>query len=185
MAVMGAHCERAGIIDRMRLLILAVLGLTACSPALDWRETRPEDSGAVALFPCKPTSHARKVRLAGGEVLLTLHACTAADVTWALATADVVDPARVGPALEALLRSAADNIGARDPRPQPLTVAGATPNPGAGRVALEGRRSDGQVVQEQVAVFAKGTRVFQATVIGAMLPAEGVETFFGGLRTPS
>lgn len=169
----------------MRLLIPATLALAACSPALDWREMRPEDSGAAAMFPCKPTSHARKVRLTDGEVLLTLHACTAADVTWALATADVADPTRVGPALEELRRSAIDNIGARDPKPLPLTVAGSTPNAQAGRIAFAGRRGDGQAVQEQVAVFAKGTRVYQATVIGAQLPAEGVATFFDGLRTPS
>jgi hypothetical protein len=169
----------------MRLLTSAVLLLAACSPALDWRELRPADSGAVAMFPCRPTSHARKLRLAGGEVLLTLHACTADDVTWALATADLVDPARVGPALEELRRSAAGNIGAQTPQELPFTVAGATPNPASGRLALSGQRSDGQVVQEQVAVFAKGTRVFQATAIGAQLPAAGLAVFFSGLRTPS
>lgn len=175
----------------MRALILAALpvlplvaGLAGCSPALDWREIRPEDSGAVALFPCKPTTHARKVRLAGGEVLLTLYACTADDTTWALAFTDLGDPARVGPALDELRLSAAANIAATAPRSLPLAVEGATPNPAAGRVALEGRRSDGGAVQEQVAVFTKGTRVFQATAIGARLPAEELEVFFGGLRTP-
>jgi hypothetical protein len=148
---------------RMRAFFLAVpaaltlcAGLTACSPALDWREIRPEDSGAVAMFPCKPTTHARKVQLAGGEVLLTLYACL----------------------------SAATNIGAGAPRTLPLAVEGATPSTAAGRVALEGKRKDGAAVQEQVAVFAKGTRVFQATAIGARLPAEGLEIFFDGLRTP-
>ena len=159
-------------------------GLTACSPALDWREIRPEDSGAVAMFPCKPTTHARKVRLAGGEVLLTLYACTADDTTWALAFTDLADPARVGRALDELRLSAAANIGAGAPRTLPLAVEGATPSTAAGRVALEGKRSDGVAVQEQVAVFAKGTRVFQATAIGARLPAEGLDVFFDGLRTP-
>lgn len=181
-------CDGAGIIGPMRSLIpagLVLLSLAACSPALDWREVRPEDSAAVLMFPCKPTGHARKVQLAGAERLLTLHACTAADVTWALAFADVVDPALVGPALDELRRSAASNIGAAAETVLPLAVPGSTPQAGAVRVALSGRRSDGQAVQEQVAVFAKGTRVYQATVIGAQLPAEGLEAFFTGLRTPS
>jgi hypothetical protein len=169
---------------RMRALLPVALLLAACSPALDWRELRPEDSAAAAMFPCRPSVHARKLPLAGGEVLLTLHACQAGDVTWAFAFADLGDPARVGPALAALRGSAAANIGATEPRALPLSVPGATPHPGSGRDALVGRRADGGPVQSQVAVFAKGTRVYQATAIGPVLPEEGLETFFGGLRTP-
>lgn len=168
----------------MRVLSLAALLLAACSPALDWREMRPEDSGAVAMFPCRPASHARPVRLAGGEVLLTLHSCSASEVTWALAVADLADPARVGPALDELRRSAAANIAAQQAHELALVVPGATPNPASGRVALAGQRADGAAVHEQMAVFTKGTRVYQATVIGPALPAEGLEIFFGGLKTP-
>jgi hypothetical protein len=170
---------------RMRALLPpALLLLAACSPALDWREWRPEASGLVAMLPCKPAVHARKLMLAGTEVLLTLNACQAAEATWALAFADVADPARVGPALQALRDSAAANIRASESRSLPLAVSGATPQALAGRLALTGQRADGQPVQEQVAVFAKGTRVYQATVIGPKLPAEGLEVFFDGLKTP-
>lgn len=168
----------------MRALPLSALLLAACSPALDWREVRPGDSAAVAMFPCRPASHARKLPLAGGEVLLTLHACQAGEVTWALSYADLGDPARVAPALGELQRSAAANISAGEPQALPLAVPGATPYAGSGRVALSGRRADGQPVQSQVAVFAKGTRVFQATAIGPALPAEALQTFFDGLKTP-
>ena len=173
-----------GIMHRMRALFPLAALLVACSPALDWRELRPEDSGAVASFPCKPASHARRVPLGGAPVLLTLHSCQAAEVTWALAVADVGDPARVGAALQALREGAAANIGAGPGQPLPLAVEGATPQPAAGRLALEGRRTDGQPVRTQVAVFAKGTRVYQATAIGSTLPDEAMEAFFGGLKTP-
>ena len=167
------------------ILAAALAGpLSACSPALDWREMRPDGSGAVISFPCRPSSHARKVRLAGGDVELTLYACTAGDITWALAWADVTDPARVAQAVDELRRSAAANIGAVTATDLPLAVPGATPNLGAGRVALSGQRSDGQVVQEQMAVVVKGTRVLQATALGAQLPPEAMEIFFGGLRLP-
>lgn len=168
----------------MRALLLAALLLAACSPALDWRELRPEDSGVVAMFPCRPASHARKLPLAGGEVLLTLHACQAGEVTWALSHADLGDPGRVSLALDELRRSAAANIGAGEPQALPLAVPGATPYAGSGRSALAGRGADGRAVQSQVAVFAKGTRVFQATAIGPALPAEALQTFFDGLKTP-
>jgi hypothetical protein len=165
------------------ITLCAALG--ACSPAQDWRELQPEDSGAVLMFPCKPTHHARQVPLAAASVLLTLHACTAGDdVTYALAVADVGEPARIGPTLRALRDSTVANVAAGAPAPLPLDVRGATPNLESGRAAYLGRRSDGQPVQMQLAVFTKGTRVYQATVLGRKLGDEAAETFFAALRTP-
>ena len=50
-------------------LAAATLALTACSPALDWRQVRPDDAGVEAMFPCKPLSHARTVPLAGQPIV--------------------------------------------------------------------------------------------------------------------
>lgn len=163
--------------------VLVVASLSwACAPALDWREVRPADSGLVALFPCKPNALTRNVALAGHTVRLTLHACSAGGQTWALAFADVGDPARVGRSLEELRRSAADNLGAAAGAGLPLNVPGATPNPASAREQLAGRLPDGRSVVEQLAVFARGTVVFQATVLGATVPAEAADAFFAGLR---
>ena len=178
---MRAPSRRSG----RRLLWLLPLVVAACSPAQDWRQLQPEDSGVALQFPCKPVSHAREVTLDGAPLRLTLHACTAGDdATYALAVADVSDPARVGPALQALLDSTAGNVGAATRRPLPLAVRGATPNPLAQRVAMDGTRSDGEPVQMQVAVFTKGTRVMQATVLGRRIDADAADTFFGALATP-
>jgi hypothetical protein len=57
-----------------------------------------------------------------------------------------------------------------------------TPNPRAGRQALFGQLGDGRQVEVQVALFVRGTRVFQATMVGARLDADAIETFFGSLR---
>jgi hypothetical protein len=156
--------------------------LAACSPTLDWREARPAGSGFVALFPCKPKSLTRRLALAGAPAALSMHACSAGGMTFALAHADLADPARVGPALLELQRAAAANVGAGARREMPLKVSGITPNPASARVALEGRLPDGQPVLEQVAVFSRGTMVLQATALGAKLQPEAAETFFGSLR---
>jgi len=165
-------------------VLILLLALSGCAPSLDWREVRPQDSAVVAMFPCRPASHARDVQLAGAKVRLTLHACTAGDTTWALAFGELADPARVGPALLELRESAAANLQAAAPQVLPLKVEGATPNEHMARLALQGRLPDGRPVQEQLAVFAKGLRVYQATAVGARLPAEGLEVFFGGLKAP-
>ncbi len=156
--------------------------LAACAPTLDWREVRPEDSQVQLLFPCKPVQQVRRVRLAGQDLRLALHACSAGGQTWALAHADLGDPAQVGAALAELLASAAANLGAEAAPGQPLQVAGATPNPGSRRLRLAGRLPDGTPVDEEVAVFTYGTRVYQATALGKALTHEAAQTFIGSLR---
>jgi hypothetical protein len=49
-------------------------------------------------------------------------------------------------------------------------------------VQFQGRMPDGRAVTEQVAVFAKGTRVFQVIAVGDKLDAEATDSFFGSLR---
>lgn len=156
--------------------------LLACAPALDWRELRPGDSGLSVLFPCKPASHARRVTLGSDALRLELHACTAGGMTWAVSFADVQDPARVAPALDELRAAAAHNLSAASAQRLALKVEGATPNAASQRVQLQGHLPDGRAVLMQVAVFAKGTRVFQATALGDGLDAEAADSFFDSLR---
>lgn len=178
---------------RLALLLAgAALAGVACSPALDWREARPEGAGVQLLFPCQPKSVAREVALAGARVRMTLSACEAAGHTWALAHADLADPARVGPALAELRAAARAKLpvpaGAPASQPrgqpfvQPLVVPGATPNPGAARERLQGRLPDGREVTEHLAVFARGTVVYQAVALGARLPQEAADTFIESLK---
>ena len=170
---------------RLRSSIALLLSLAACSQPLDWREVRPEGSALTLLMPCRPQRQARDVDLGGQPLHLVLHACSAGGHTWALAFADLDDPARVDGVLRALQRAAVGNIGAAQTAALPLDVPGATPNAASGRVALGGRLPDGSEVREQVAVFAYGTRVFQATAVGPQLPDEAVGTFFASLRLRS
>lgn len=169
------------------LALIGVLALasamTACTPTLDWRDVRPAGAGLQALFPCKPAVGARRLALAGVDVEMTLYACTAGGGTFAVGFADVGEPQRVDPALAQLWAAAAHNIGASGSHAAaPLRVEGMTPQARSGRQAFAGRLGDGQPVQEQVAVFSRGTRVFQATMVSPKLDVEAVETFFGALR---
>lgn len=164
------------------MLAVACAGI-ACAPDLNWREVRPEDSGLAVLLPCKPAGHARRLHLAGTAVEMSLFACSAGGATYAVGFADVGQPQLVGRALEELAVAAARNIGSTGSgAAAALRVEGMTPQPQAGRQALSGRLSDGQRVDEQVAVFARGTHVYQATVVGARLDADAIDSFFGSLR---
>ncbi len=166
------------------LLLSVALAATGCSPTLNWREVQPADSGLVAMFPCKPSHEEREVPLAGRPVRLAVAACRAEDAMYAVAYGDVADPARVGSALDGLRNAAMGNVKASSSAQRQLAVPGMTPHPQAQALELRGQMPDGRAVLERVAVFSKGTRVFQATMLGDSLPPEAVETFFGGLRLP-
>ncbi len=173
--------------------LCAVVGgmgaLTACTPALDWRELRPTGTALTLLMPCRPGVVERTLPLAGAPLRMQLHSCSADDTLWGLAQADAVDPALVAHVLRALRDAAAANIDADPPQALPLRVAGATPSPEMSRWRLHGKRPDGQPVVMELAVFAHGTRVFQASMLGPG-PADGLlreaaDTFFASLRLPS
>ena len=163
-------------------LVVACAGI-ACSPDLHWREVRPDRSGLSVLLPCKPAGQARRLTLAGVPVEMSLFACSTGGVTFAVGFADVGQAALVGRALDELAQAAARNIGSPGPlASEPVSVQGATPQPQSRRLAFAGQLPDGQRVDEQLAVFAHGTRIYQATMVGARLDAEATESFIGSLR---
>ena len=166
----------------LRALCVATL-LAACAPVLDWREVRPADSGGlVLLMPCRAAAQKREVVLAGQTLRLALNACDAGERTWAVASADVADPALVPAALRAMHAAAAANIGAAAPDWLPLSVPGATPQPAAGRARLAGRRPDGKALIVDTAVFSRGTVVVQVSLLGDAPTAGDAQMLFESLR---
>jgi len=161
---------------------VAAVWLAACSPALDWRDVRPEGSALQVQFPCRPAIQQRRVALAGAPLALNMVVCSAGGQTFALAYADAGDPARVGAALAELVTNVAANVGATAPQVSPLTLPGATPNERSGRGRLSGKLPDGAAVQMAFAVFAHGTQVYQATVLGEQPSDAAVASFFESMR---
>jgi hypothetical protein len=166
-------------------LPLLLAGLAGCSPALDWREVRVPGSPAQALMPCRPAAQQRQIALAGTPSTVTLQACSAGGLTWALVSADVGDPARVGQALDELRTSSARKLGAMAPAGVAFAPPGSTPNAHSIRARLTGTLPDGSTAQMEAAVFSHGTWVFQATVLGEKAEAEAADNFFASLRIGS
>jgi hypothetical protein len=162
---------------------LAVVSLlAACSPALDWRRMQPEGLGLTVSMPCRPASQARSLLLAGNRVEWQLLACTADRHTFAIASADLADAARVGPALLALAAAAQANVQGTVGAGEAAAVPGMTPNPAARRWRVQGQLSDGQAVREQVLLFTHGLRVFQATVVGPTAGDALAQPFFDSIE---
>lgn len=155
-----------------------------CSPTLDWREFEPEGSGVTVAFPCRPDHHSRSVRVADTAVRMDMFVCPAGDFTFALAYLDAANPADVSASLKALRTSASANVGG-NVQAGVLRVPGMTPNGYAARIRLVGIRPDGLPIQQQAVFFAKGLRVYQASVIGRTVSDEAGDTFFASLKLPS
>lgn len=169
---------------RVLVLVLALASMAACSPSLDWRQVRPEGWGLVAAWPCRPSTQVRKVALAGSAVELGLMVCSAGPHSFAIASADMADPARVGPALVALGEAARANVQGVVEFERAAAVAGMTPQPAARWWQLRGQLPDGQPVREQVLVFAHGMRVFQATLVGPLADETLGKAFFDAIELP-
>ena len=186
MARMQSDCACRADLRNAATAALAATTLAACSPTLNWREARPEGSGFVVMFPCRPQHQQRDVALAGSVVAMRMNACSAGGANFALATIDAGDPGRVTPDLAALRTQLLANLGGAAVEQQPLTLAGATPNPESVRLHAVGKRPDGSRVVADGAFFVKGLTLYQATVLaGDDGPGrEAVDTFFGAIRLP-
>ncbi len=171
--------------DRARQLVsagAASLTLWACSLVFDWREVRPVDSAVQVMLPCKPASHAREMNLAQQRTKVTLYACEAGGMTFAVAFAPVDDPGRVTQALQDWRQAAEHNLGATQTQTREFSVPGQTPNPEAGHFVIQGQRPDGTSVTSHVLLAVKGTQVIQATVLGTALDMSAVDTYLASVR---
>ena len=163
-------------------MLTALAILAACSPTFDWRSVPLPDTPLVTELPCRPARFQRDVTVAGVPLRLFMLSCEAGGVTYGVATAEVGDPAKVDPVLFALRDSAAAAIRSSDPTAGALKLDGITPFPGNTSAHLHGRRPDGATIEEAVRVFARGTRVYQASAVGAGLPDAALRPFEEGLR---
>jgi len=157
------------------------VALVGCAPALDWRQMQPEGWTIGVALPCRPSQVVRSLPLAGAPVSMAMLSCSADDHLFAVAAADLGDPSRVGPALQAMGAAARGNLRATVQAEAPAGVPGMTPRAEARRWRLAGQRPDGQAVRMQVLVFAHGTRVYQATVLGPDADDARAGPLFDGL----
>lgn len=161
-------------------LLLATL-LSACNPALNWREVRGSDAPYTVLLPAKPATFARPINLGELKVEMSMTGAEVDDVSFAVASARIADPAQRKAALEAMQAAMLRNIGSETHAERAVTLKGGTP---AIEVAAEGYAGPARRPVALHARFAEqGERVFQAIVLGPKdkLSDEAAETFLTSL----
>lgn len=157
--------------------------LTACNPAFNWREVRPDNTSLSALLPCKPDKAQRTVPLGGQATELTMLGCDAGGATFAIAVATPGEARQLAGVLAGWQTATLAHMKAAGAgQVVPLKVPGAAVQPPAVLVRATGQRADGRAVQSQAAYFAQGRQVFQAVIYAEQLAPEVAETFFSGLK---
>jgi hypothetical protein len=81
------------------LATIVLFSMAACTPALNWREVRFDNSPLVALLPCKPDRAVRQVPLGGVVRDVEMMGCEAGGAMFTVAFVDVQDAAQVPLAL--------------------------------------------------------------------------------------
>lgn len=160
----------------------AIVLLSGCGPALNWRDVAIDSTTLVALFPCKPDDAARTVPLAGVQQAMTMRSCHADGATFALGHARLTDPTQTGAALLQWREATLAGLG-----PVPAAVTLQLPPGGPslpGMLALRASRDPSREPAQslQGLWFARGPDVFAALVFAPRLASEATEPFFAGLR---
>ena len=106
--------------------------------------------------------------LAGAPVTLSLSACEAQGIVFAVSNLDVGDPSQVNGALQSLQSAAMANMPALEtPQVVVAQMSGMTPQPGASQVTWRSRLADGRTRRVHAIWVSRGTVVIQATLIGS------------------
>ncbi|MTV41881.1 hypothetical protein [Duganella radicis] len=156
-------------------LMLALL-LSACSPKYDWRDYRSNDAPYAVLFPGKPATQTRSIKLDQLDVSMTMSAADVDGVIFAVGSAQLADAARAPAAVAAMKTAMVNNIGA-------TITSSKTLDNGALEVDASGT-ANGQPMRLIGRFLAKEKRIYQVVVIGPArrIEADSVETFLTSFK---
>ncbi len=156
-------------------LILAML-LSACSPKYDWRDYRSNDAPYAVLFPGKPSTQSRSIKLDQLDVSMTMSAADIDGVIFAVGSAQLADAAQAPAAVEAMKTAMLKNINAT------ITSSKTLAN-GALEVDASGTEK-GRTMRLIGRFIAKEKRIYQVVVIGPAqnIEADSVETFLTSFK---
>ncbi len=170
------HGRRRRLLSVAATLLLAA-SLSACNPALNWREVRGSDAPYTVLLPAKPATFARPVNLDGLQVEMSMTGAEVDDVSFAVASARIPDPQQRKAALAAMQSAMLRNIGSEHHAQRAVALKGGTP---AIEVKADGRAGpNGRPLVMHARFAERGERVFQAIALGPQdkLSEEAAETF--------
>ncbi|MFM9436244.1 hypothetical protein ACFDR9_003328 [Janthinobacterium sp. CG_23.3] len=167
--------------------LVAVCGLSACSPKFDWRDYRSPDASYSALFPAKPASFTREVDLNGVKANMTMTAAEIDGTTFAIGSADMADAAKAKAALAAMKTAMVKNIGGTVKSEKASSAASSSNGASSQKSSIEIEANGMQNGTPMLLVgrfAAQDKRVYQIIVLGKEkhLDRDSVETFMSSVK---
>jgi hypothetical protein len=178
-------------------LCAALVMLAACTPKYDWRTVQGNGAGYTVLLPAKPSSLTRTVNLGGIQASMTMTAAEVDDVTFAVGTAELADPAQAQAALGVMKDTMVRNVGGvvlqqkqvpdpagmridLDAGPPPGTASGT----GSGKPGAPAARG-GRASVLHARFLTRQRRVYQVIVLGPekAMRTEAIDTFLTSFKT--
>lgn len=101
---------KTSCIAKPLLWALGVTGLSACTPAHDWREVRGTATPFTVLMPAKPTTLARRIDLNGTALTMTMMAAEVDAVTYAVGCVELPDGAAARVAMQSMQTAMVNNM---------------------------------------------------------------------------
>lgn len=164
---------------KFTLALLMAAALSACSPQYDWRDYRANDAPYAVLFPAKPASQTRTVKLGELDVSMTMTAAEVDGVVFAVGSAQLADAARAPAALEAMKTALVNNIAAT------VTKSAASASGAQTMLDIEAKGSrNGEPMLLIGRFIAKDKRIYQVIVMGREknIVRDTVETWFASFK---
>jgi hypothetical protein len=164
------------MIKQISLALLLAAALSACSPQYDWRDYRSSDAPYAVLFPGKPATQTRSIKLGQLDVNMTMAAAEVNGVIFAVGSAQLTDAALAPAAVEAMQTALVNNIGA--------TVTSSKSN-AAGVLDVEANGAQNGEAMRLIGRFiAKDKRIYQVIVMGRSknIVQEQVDTYLSSFK---
>ena len=164
---------------KFTLALLMAAALSACSPQYDWRDYRANDAPYAVLFPAKPASQTRAIKLGDLDVNMTMTAAEVDGVVFAVGSAQLADAARAPAALEAMKTALVHNIAAT------VTKSAASASGAQTMLDVEAKGNrNGEPMLLIGRFIAKDERVYQVIVMGREknIVRDTVETWFSSFK---
>lgn len=164
---------------KFTLALLMTAALSACSPQYDWRDYRASDAPYAVLFPAKPASQTRAIKLGELDVNMTMTAAEVDGVVFAVGSAQLADAARAPAALEAMKTALVNNIAA--------TVTKSAASASGAQTVLDVEAKGNRNGEPMLLIgrfIAKDKRVYQVIVMGREknIVRDTVETWFSSFK---
>jgi len=164
---------------KISLALCMAAALSACSPQYDWRDYRSNDAPYAVLFPGKPASQTRDIKLDDLDVKMTMTATEVDGVVFAVGSAQLAEAARAPAALEAMKTALVKNIGA--------TVTKSAASATGAQTVLDVEAKGSQNGEPMLLIgrfIAKDRRIYQVIVMGREknVVRDTVETWFSSFK---